>query len=131
MPPAKGRSSGLEDCSSTNNCLFTNVGWQGSRDAIEATTSVNSVNTVYNPTYTATEAELRICRVGATVYTYHRTIGTTTWTLHFTFARGDFPNTLHVGIEHDAMPQPPDLLATFDDVRFGNVATLADCTVDP
>src|SRR5262249_6931871 len=123
--------AGLGDGSNFNNYVFNHVGWEGTRSTIEVKTTVNSASTWFNPTYTANEAEVRICRVGATFYTYYRAIGATAWILHQTFVRTDLPSVLHVGPEMSALPAPPDMVATYDYVHFGNVASVNDCTVDP
>jgi hypothetical protein len=123
--------TGLGTGSSFNNYVFVHTGWEGSRNVIETKTTVNSASTWMNPTFPTSSAELRLCRVGATFNTYTRAIGATTWNLFASYTRTDLPNILHVGMEQSALPQPPDMVATYDYVRFGNVSSISDCTTDP
>ena len=98
--------------------------------AVEWKDTLNSASTFSETPWTP-DAELRLCRVGATVAVYRRHVGDTSWGApYFQTSRPDLPQTLQVGLNMYASQTVPDLDASFDRITFAPASSLADCASD-
>jgi len=86
-------------------------------------------STVGTQPWAGTEAELRICRVGADVQSFIRLEGEP-WSQVDWHLRADLPDTLAVGPVGYAFSEAPDLRVENDYVQFETVHTLQDCWRD-
>jgi hypothetical protein len=112
------------------NYLHIVVGFAPTGIAVETKTTVNSATSYEAPSWSSSDAELRICRIGASFSLYKREIGAKTWLLAASHQRGDLPATLQVGVNiYTALPNP-DLRLGVDEVRFATVSNQADCERD-
>jgi len=96
--------------------------------SVETKTTVAGVSTFAGPAWPSGDAELRICRVGATFVLLKRDIAGGAFVSAATYERADLPNDLQVGPFLYADTAAPDLAATFDEVTFARVGSAADCT---
>jgi hypothetical protein len=112
------------------NYVFIVVGDDVDDLSVETKTTTNNVSDYIGPSWGSGDAELRICRLGSTFRLYKRMIGAASWTLAITYDRPDLPSTLEVGPNVYAASATPDLVATWDEVRFEGVCDLAGCTED-
>lgn len=96
--------------------------------SVETKTTRDGQSDYEGPPWPSGDADLRICRLGPTFRLYKRAIGDGAWTLGATYARDDLPAALQVGLNIYSIAPRPDLLATFDEVRFAPAAAEADCT---
>lgn len=108
---------------------FVVVGRDENDLSVETKETRQSMSRYEGPTWPSSDAELRLCRVGADVRLLKRAIGGSTWTVAQTYARPDLPATLQVGLNVYSF-SAPDLTARFDLLRFDPVADLAGCAVD-
>lgn len=112
------------------NYVFIVVGDDGNGLSIETKNTTDSVSEYHGPEWDASEAELRLCRVGQAFNLYKRHIGSNEdWLLTETLDRPDLPDTLQVGanIYSDSTP---DLRVRFDNLRIETVAEEAACEQD-
>jgi hypothetical protein len=121
-----------DPASDTNhNYVFIVV---GNRDSyglqVETKSTTNSRSEVNAFNWSSSDAELRLCRVGAKFVVYMRAIGATSWTEAFSYDRTDLPQTLNVGPFAYAYTDTPDLRASFAHVSIEPVASADDCPVD-
>lgn len=77
------------------------------------------------------DAELRLCRLGADFHMYKRPIDGGEWALAATFERPDLPPTLQVGAIAYTNSREPDLSVGFEEIHFADVFEEADCLADP
>ena len=112
------------------NYVLTVVGFaEMGHLAIEHKSTTNGNSDFNEMPWPNGDAELRLCRVGATFTGYVRNPGDTTWGTPFiTFNRADLPATLQVGpcAYNDA--SAPDFVSIFDSFTFQTVG--AGCTAD-
>jgi hypothetical protein len=108
------------------NYVFIVVGHDEDDISVETKSTTDSVSDYEGPSWPSAEAELRMCRVGATFQLYKRELGATTWELAKSYERPDLPEELQVG-PNAYTAIDPDLRVSFDDVTFADVADLADC----
>ncbi len=137
MPPDFGPQLGgvmaRDPTAPPENYVFVVVGHNPTQVAVETKSTVNSNSMYQGPVWPNGDAELRLCRVGATFLLYKRAIGATTWQSAMTFTRPDLPQTLAVGPNAYAYDQnvsgggTPDLIVSFDRFVFANVAGMTDC----
>jgi hypothetical protein len=112
------------------NYVFIVVGHDENDISVETKSTLNSDSKYMGPTWPSAEAELRLCRVGATFAYFKRAIGGAAWTEATPpIERADLPATLQVGPNIYSLNQP-DLTVDFDEVTFAKVASLADCAKD-
>lgn len=112
--------------SGQENYVFNVVG----ANQIETKTTVNNNSTVHQTYFNSHQAELRLCRVGNTITTYHRAVGATQWTPFQTYTRPDFPSTLQAGMMTYAWNISPDIEGRYDYIQFDTVNSQADCLTD-
>ncbi len=112
------------------NYIFIVVGRDVDNLSVETKTTVNSASDFVGPSWPSGDAELRICRRGATFRLYKRAIGAAAWTLAMTYVRSDLPATLQVGPVIYGPSGTPDLRVSFDEVIFANAADDASCAAD-
>jgi hypothetical protein len=98
--------------------------------AIEHKTTQNSSSVYEAPEWPSPDAQLRICRVGATFNLYKRPVGSKSWQLAASYERPDLPATLQVGADIYSPNTPPDLRVRWDEVAFQRVKNASDCTSD-
>lgn len=122
------RRAVAEGNGSQEDYVFIVVGFDVNDLSVEHKTTDDGVSTYDGPTWPNGEAELRICRIGATFRVYKRAIGGSVWTLAQTYTRADLPATLQVGAVTYSTEASPDVTGSFDAIDFGSVAVEADCT---
>jgi len=105
------------------------VGFDENDLSVETKTTVDGRSTYVGPSWGSGDAELRICRVGATFATYKRPVGSSTWQEAERWERLDLPEVLQVGLNAYAIggADGTDLTVTFEGATFAPAATLADC----
>ena len=122
---------------STNNYVFGVVGDRGATPLeIETKSTANNVSSVQGAAWPSGDAELRICRLGATFHIYVRSTGSNAWAVATPWGppydRPDMPATLQVGPIAYAWTTSPDLRASFEYVHIEttNVTKDVDCVSD-
>jgi hypothetical protein len=118
--------------SAQENYVFIVVGVDPQDVSVETKSTVNSASDYVGPPWSSTEAELRLCRVGATFRLYKRELGAGVWTLAMTYERPDLPDTLQVGgnAYAGAMNGMFDLRVFFDEITFAPASGEGDCSAD-
>ncbi|NUO53181.1 MAG: hypothetical protein HOV80_30405 [Polyangiaceae bacterium] len=111
------------------NYVFIVVGFDENDVSVETKSTTNDMSDYIGPTWPGTDAELRLCRVGASFHLYKRAIGGTTWEEAMVYDRPDLGASLQVGPNIYSLAAP-DLTVSFDEVTFARVASVADCTAD-
>lgn len=112
------------------NYVFIVLGDDGNGLSIETKNTVDSFSTYDGPGWDVAQAELRLCRFGATINLYKRHIGTNEpWILAGSFDRPDLPETLQVGTNIYS-DNTPDLRIRLDRLRIESIADEADCELD-
>jgi hypothetical protein len=112
------------------NYVFAVVGWRESYLALESKTTVNGESTILAPEWPSGEAELRICRSGATFVLLARKPGASKWIEQGRHQRSDLPAEVQVGPIAYTYTNKYDLRASFDRVEIVPLPTAADCTRD-
>lgn len=108
------------------NWLMYNVGFQDGRVGSEGKTTVSSGSTLFIVDGDH-RAELVLCRVGSTFVMYRMNEGANSFEETNRFDRADLPDTLQVGPIANGYGANPDLVATFDWIRFSVPTAEADC----
>ncbi len=111
------------------NYVFIVVGFDENDVSVETKSTTNDVSDYIGPTWPSTDAELRLCRVGAAFHLYKRAIGGTAWEEAMVYDRPDLGAALQVGPNIYSLAAP-DLTVSFDEVTFARVFSVADCTAD-
>jgi hypothetical protein len=106
--------------------VFIVAGYDVNDLSVETKTTVDGSSTYEGPSWPSGDAELRICRLGATFRLYKRAIGAGTWTLARTYTRNDLSGAVQVGPNAYANSDSPDLVVSFDQVVFSDAS--AGCT---
>ncbi len=101
------------------------MGYDENDVSVETKTTTSGVSTYDGPSAPSSDAELRVCRIGATLRLRKRT-GGGAWQDAAVYDRPDLPPTLRVGPVVYANASPPDLDVAFDEVVFAS-PTPADC----
>jgi hypothetical protein len=111
------------------NYVFIVVGQDVNDLSVETKNTVAGVSKYDGPSWGSADAELRICRVGATFNLYKRPIGETEWALAQTVDRPDLPEIVQVGpnIYSDG---EPDLQVRYDNLSLEQTLNEDDCTTD-
>jgi len=112
--------------------MATGVATAVSKSTAEGYSDVNVVpaSTWPNdPNWSGTQAEMRLCRVGAEVSAYVR-LEDQPWTKFDAHVRGDLPTTLAVGPVAYTGFEQEDLRALFDWVEFKTITHPDDCFAD-
>lgn len=102
--------------------VFIVAGYDENDLSVETKTTVDGTSTYQGPTWPNGDAELRICRLGATLRLYKRALGAGSWTLAATYTRNDLSGAVQVGPMAYANSDSPDLVVTFDQVTFTDAA---------
>lgn len=109
------------------NYVFIVTGDDGDGTSVETKNTVDSLSRYDGPEWNSPDAELRICRVGATFSLYKRHLGTNeNWIPAATFERTDMPETVQVGLNIYSNSEP-DLQIRYEDVRIEPIAEAAEC----
>lgn len=109
------------------NYVFIVAGDDGNGLSIETKNTVESFSKYSGPDWDAAEAELRLCRFGASFNLYKRHIGSNeAWTSAATFERTDLPETVQVGLTIYT-DSTPDLQIRYDHLQIDSIAQAADC----
>jgi hypothetical protein len=112
---------------SAESYVFVVIGFgEQNQLAVEHKSTANSTSTFAEMAF-APDAELRLCRQGATFSLYVRAVGAATWTPDFSIARADLPATLQVGPNAYDGEAAPDVAISFDGFTFAAVVG-GDCT---
>jgi hypothetical protein len=129
MPPTQGIELGgvmARDPASSQggrgeNYVVIEVGFgEQGHLAIEHKSTIENVS-VFDESPFGADAELRLCRVGASFTLWYRAVGATTWVQDDQIARADLAATLQVGAATYADEPAPDLVASFDRLTFAPV----------
>jgi hypothetical protein len=120
--------------STSESYVFGVVGDRGATLQVETKSTTNDTSLVQAEDWPSGDAQLRLCRVGATFHVLSRPIGGGSWAIASPYGppyeRPDLPATLQVGPIAYAWTDSPDLQASFDYVHYAPVVTDADCTTD-
>ncbi|MDC0676127.1 hypothetical protein [Sorangium atrum] len=122
-----GGLMGRNPSGSSENYVLGVVGYaEMNQLAVEHKSTTNSRSTYGETAFTA-DAELRLCRTGATFTIYYRHPGDTGWpTSVAPITRADLPATLQVGmIAYTGVPSP-DYVSMFDHITFEPVGAGCD-----
>jgi hypothetical protein len=118
---ARNGNSGQE------NYVFIVAGNDGDGLSIETKNTIESFSKYSGPVWDSAEAELRLCRFGATFNLYKRHVGSNeAWTPAATFDRPDLPQTLQVGL-NIYTDSAPDLQIRYDHIKIEPVSNSSDC----
>jgi len=111
------------------NYVFIVVGQDVNDLSVETKNTVDGLSKYDGPSWGSADAELRICRVGATFNLYKRPIGEAEWVLAQTVERPDLPEIVQVGpkIYSDGKP---DLQVRYDNLALEQTLNEDDCTAD-
>lgn len=112
------------------NYVFSVVGYRGDYLSAETKNTVNDLSMVDGPAWESGDAEIRICRVGASFRLFIRPVGGDTWQPAIAYDRPDLPDRLQAGAIAYTYTQDVDLEASFEEIVFAPVASAADCTAD-
>lgn len=102
--------------------VFIVAGYDENDLSVETKTTVDGTSTYQGPSWPSGDAELRICRQGATFRLYKRALGAGSWTLAATYTRNDLSGAVQVGPNAYANSDTPDLVVSFDQVTFTDAA---------
>ncbi len=116
------------DASGSENYVFIVAGFDEDDVSVETKSTTNDVSDYIGPAWPSTDAELRMCRVGASFHLYKRPVGAATWELAITYDRPDLPAALQVGANAYCLTAP-DLTVQFEAVTFARVTSAVDCTL--
>jgi hypothetical protein len=115
---------------SPEDYAFVVIGDGGDGTSVETKSTDDSLSVYDGPRWPEPAADLRLCRVGATVTLYKRPAGSDgAWTQAATYQRPDLPTTLQVGVNVYSSGTP-DITARFDDIVIASIAKGAECTAD-
>lgn len=99
--------------------------------SVETKSTDDSVSTYQGPSWPSSDAQLRLCRIGARFVFLKRPLAGGAWEIAQAVERADLPATLDVGANAYAFLSGggvPDFLARFERVAFDLPASEADCT---
>lgn len=111
----------------SENYVFIVVGRDENDLSVETKSTIDSQSSYDGPTWPNAEAELRLCRRGATFRAYKREIGGGEWILAQTWQRPDLPTGLEVGLNVYSA-NAPDLTLDVDRFSIQPVSNDGDCT---
>jgi hypothetical protein len=111
------------------NWVVVNVGRQDPNTGTEVKTTVNSVSRLELQRGEHT-GQLRMARIGTTVYALKKLNGETRWTLLREIDRKDLPNRVQIGLMCNGWTERADLTAEFDYFRVSVPKAVADLTAD-
>jgi len=110
------------------NYAFIVVGDDGDGLSIETKNNIDNFSEYEGPAWDASNAGLRICRMGQTFQLYKRHIGSDEpWTLAASFDRPDLPESLQVGVNIYS-DSTSDLRVRYENISIQPVSSEADCT---
>ncbi len=114
------------------NYVFIVVGRDIDDLSVETKTTEGGRSAFEGPMWPhGSDAELRLCRLGADFHMYKRPVDGGEWALAATFERPELPPTLQVGAIAYTNSREPDLTVGFEEIEFADVFELADCLDDP
>jgi hypothetical protein len=110
------------------NYVFIVVGTDEDGLSVETKSTRDSISHFEGPAWPSSDADLRLCRVGATFTAFKRPAGGHgAWTKAATFDRPDLPETLRVGPNVYSNGRP-DLQVTVRDLRIEPISDAASCS---
>lgn len=113
------------------NYLFIVVGRDVNDLSVETKTTEGGRSVFEGPAWPhGSDAELRLCRLGADFHMYKRPIEGGAWELAGRFERPDLPQTLQVGAIAYTNSAQPDLTVGFEEIVFADVFGEDDCLAD-
>jgi hypothetical protein len=108
------------------NYVFLDVGYaEQQRLGVEHKSTIAN-DSVFDETPSGADAELRVCRAGATFTLLRRDAPTQPWRTELQVSRPDLPATLQVGPNASTIQAAPNLAVTFDQVTFNAVGAGCD-----
>ena len=123
-----------DGAAAAENYVFEVVGRDVNDLSIEGKTTDDAVSIYEGPSWAASDAELRLCRIGTTFHLYARPLSDPVWQQPLptlaTIDRPDLPATLQVGINAYAAQPAADLVVRVERVDFLRVFDVADCATD-
>lgn len=132
-PPTPFRLGGLmaRDPTPSNgeNYVFVVIGADGNDLSVEHKTTRDGQSDYDGPPWPGAEAELRVCRVGATFVLLIRHDDAHPWQEVVRYDRPDLPPSLQLGPTAYANNEDPDVRVSFDFVRFAAPTSLEDCVM--
>jgi hypothetical protein len=133
-PRAHYNSAGLivrdpASAAGRQNWVVVNVGRQDPQTGTEVKTTVNSRSHLELQPGGHT-GQLRLARIGGTVYGLRKLDGESKWTLIKSFERKDLPARVQVGLMCNGWTNESDLVAEFDYVRFSVPKSAAELTAE-
>ena len=123
------RSPASDGLAAAEDYVFIVLGNDENDLSVETKITEGSMSTYVGPPWPSGDAELRICRVGATFNLYKRPVGAAVWEEAASFDT-NLPDELEVGPNIYSATAAPDLQVGFSEVVFAAVTTEADCTQD-
>ena len=112
------------------NWVFSVVGYRGEYNAIERKSTVNDLSLLDETRWFGGDAELRICRSGASFLVLQRAVGATEWSLGSRYERPDMPALLEVGVAAYSYTVSPSLLGQFDFFDLTPIGSESECWLD-
>lgn len=107
--------------------VFIVVGTDPDGLSVETKSTTNSVSRFDGPDWSVSEADLRLCRSGATFTALKRVADAVDeWTTAATWDRPDLPTMLQVGPNVYSSGRP-DLRVRYEDLRIERIVHAADC----
>ncbi len=110
--------------------VFSVVGHRGTYNALEHQNTWEGLRAVTETRWTGSDAELRICRIGATVILVERPIGSPTWLFAQEYGRPDLSLTLEAGLVAYSWTDEFDMRASFDRFELVPIGSYSECFDD-
>ena len=123
------RSPASDGVDAAEDYVFIVLGNDENDLSVETKITEGSLSEYDGPPWPSGDAELRICRVGATFNLYKRPVGAAVWEEAASF-EANLPDELQVGPNVYAATAAPDLQVSFSEVVFAAVTAGSDCTQD-
>jgi len=137
-PPGPPAGPGLEVASimvrdpasvaGAQNHSWVGVVAEGGTPSKESKDTTNSSSVYVVEAFPSPSAQLRLCRVGSTLRTFHAPYDGGAWIEHQVYDRPDLPVDIQLGVTATENGAPADITATFDWIRFRTPSSVADCT---
>jgi len=112
--------------SATENYVFLDVGYAEQRRlGVEHKSTRDGIST-FNETASGADAQLRLCRTGATITALRRDSDAAAWQVELTVDRPDLPATLQAGPNASTGQASPDVTISWDEIQFEAVGAGCD-----
>ena len=113
--------------SATQNYVHIVVGDDGDGPSVETKSTTNSVSVWAGPAWSATGADLRICRIGPRLGLYKRPMAGDRWSQAASYRRDDFPASVQVGVDLYTNAEP-DITIVVEGFTVEAVTSQTACT---